>query len=156
MDRAQVKTTLTKTTLMKFLISFILLLSSIITNAQDVAGVYQLKSSSKDSNDFELRRTLTLNADGTFEYYNYRYVEMGIPKETHKYGKGTWNQDKNIISFSTKTSELDDKFTLDFSGTKARFISKSPRDKSDRIIKTALSFYESEISWITGMKLLKQ
>jgi len=140
---------------MKYLIYF-LLLSSVITNAQEVVGVYQLKSGSKDSNGFELRRTLTLNADGTFEYYNYRYVENGIPKETHTYGKGTWKKEKKVIIFSTDASELDDKFTLDFTGTKARFISKSPRDKSNRVIKTALSFFSSEISWITGMKLLKQ
>lgn len=141
---------------MKFLLLFIILLSSFVTNAQDVVGTYQLHSKSSDSNDFELKRTLTLNADGTFEYYNYRYVERGIPKETHTYGKGSWKKDQKVVIFSTDDSELDDKFTLNFTGTKARFISKSPRDKSDRIIKTALSFYESEIFWITGMKLIKQ
>lgn len=141
---------------MKFLLFLFLCFSSQIYNAQDVAGVYQLKSNSKESNDFELLRTLTLNADGTFEYYNYRRIENGIPKETHTYGKGTWIQNKKVISFFTESTNLDDKFTLDFTGTKARFISKSPRDKSDRVIKTALSFYESEIFWITGMKLLKQ
>ncbi|WP_323787339.1 hypothetical protein [Psychroserpens sp.] len=141
---------------MKYLLLFVLLLSSISLNAQDVAGVYQLKSQSTDSNEFELSRTLTLYADGTFEYYNYRRIESGIPPETHTYGKGTWTQTNKIISFATKTSELDDKFTLDFSGTKARFISKSPRDKSDRVIDTSIRFFESEISWITGNKLIKQ
>ncbi|WP_431133269.1 hypothetical protein [Psychroserpens mesophilus] len=138
---------------MKFLLYSLLLLSSMLINAQDVSGVYQWKSS---SNDFELIRTLTLNTDGTFEYYNYRRIENGIPKETHTYGRGTWTQDKKVISFTTEASGVNDKFTLDFTGTKARFITKSPRDKSDRIIKTALSFFESEIFWITGMKLIKQ
>lgn len=141
---------------MKLLASFFLLVSSLIANSQDVFGVYQWKSSSKDSNNFELIRTLTLYSDGTFEYYNYRYVENGLPKETHTYGKGTWSQNKKVITFFTETSHLDDKYTLDFSGTKARFITKSPRDKSDRIIKTSLSFYESEIFWISGMKLFKE
>lgn len=140
---------------MKYLICFALLISSLL-NAQDVVGTYELHSKSTDPKNFELKRTLTLNADGTFEYYNYRWVKSGIPPETHTYGKGTWTQNKKVISFSSEASDLDDKFTLDFSGTKARFISKSPRDKSDRIIKTALSFYQSEISWITGMKLLKE
>jgi hypothetical protein len=141
---------------MKFLLSLFLLLSSQVFHAQNVAGVYQLKSNSKESNDFELIRTLTLNTDGTFEYYNYRRVENGIPKETHTYGKGTWTQHKKVISFFTESTDLNDKFTLDFTGTKARFISKSPRDKSDRVIKTALSFFESEIFWVTGMTLTKQ
>ena len=140
---------------MKYLICFALLISSLL-NAQDVVGTYELHSKSTDPKNFELKRTLTLNADGTFEYYNYRRVKSGIPPETHTYGKGTWTQNKKVISFSSEASDLDDKFTLDFSGTKARFIGKSPRDKSDRIIKTALSFYQSEISWITGMKLLKE
>lgn len=138
---------------MTFSISFLLLLSAVITNAQEVTGTYQLHSK---SDDFELSRTLTLNADGTFDYYNYRWVERGIPQDTHTYGKGTWTQDDKVISFFTEAESLDDKFTLDFSGTKARFISKSSRDKSDRSIKTALRFYESEIFWIKGMKLIKQ
>jgi len=61
-----------------------------------------------------------------------------------------------LISFYTETSDLNDNFTLNFTGTKARLITKSPRDPSDRVIKTALSFYKSEISWIIGMTLLKQ
>lgn len=139
---------------MKFLLSLFLLFSSQVFSAQDIAGVYQLKSNSKASNDFELIRTLTLNTDGTFEYYNYRRIENGIPKETHTYGKGTWTQHKKVISFYTAPTDLDDKFTLDFTGAKARFISKSPRDKSDRVIKTSLSFYQSEIPWIIGMKVI--
>ena len=130
--------------------------SFVITNAQDVIGTYQLELSSNNSNDFKLLRTLEIKADGTFEYYNYRKVEQGIPKETIKYGRGRWKMDKRVIVFSTEASDLDDKYTLDFSGTKARFISKSPRDKSDRVIKTALSFYQSDIFWIKGMKLIKQ
>ncbi|WP_299223771.1 hypothetical protein [uncultured Psychroserpens sp.] len=141
---------------MKYFLSFLLVLSSIIVNAQDVVGTYELQSNSNDSSDFELKRILTLNSNGTFEYYNYRRVKRGIPPETHTYGKGTWKRENKVIIFTTAQSDMDDKFTLNFTGTKARFISKSPRDKSDRIIKTALSFYESEIFWIKGMKLLKK
>lgn len=137
---------------MKYLLSIVLILSSLILNAQDVVGVYQMKS---NSNDFELTRTLTLNSEGTFEYYNYRRIENGIPKETHTYGKGTWIQNKKVISFFTEASDLDDKFTLDFNNSKARFISKSPRDKSDRIIETAILFYETDVSIAVGLKLIK-
>ena len=138
---------------MKFLLSFLFVLSSIILNAQDVSGMYQLTVYATNA---ELQRTLTLSADGTFEFYNFERHDQGIPPEKHIYGKGTWTQDKKVISFFSETSDLDDKFTLDFNGTKARFITKSPRDKSKRDIETALSFYESDIFWISGMKLVKQ
>lgn len=141
--------------LMKYVLTSIILLSSIAAFTQDVVGTYQLHSTSTDSDDFELKRILTLRADGTFEYYNYRKVERGIPPETHTYGKGSWKRESKVIMFTSGASDIDDKFTLDFSGTKARFIAKSPRDKSDRVIKTALSFYDSEIFWVTGMKLIK-
>lgn len=140
---------------MKYLISLFILLSSLTSSAQDPVGVYQLKSGSKVSNGFELKRILTLHADGTFEYYNYRYVEKGVPKETYLYGKGLWKIDKKIIVFSSESSDLDEKFTLDFNGTKARFISKSSRDKSDRVIETSIRIFESDIPWITGMTLIK-
>ena len=138
---------------MKFLFSFLFVLSSIIINAQDVSGTYQLTVNATNG---DLQRTLTLNADGTFEFYNFERHVQGIPPEKHIYGKGTWTQNKKLISFFSEASDLNDKFTLDFSGTKARFISKSPRDKSNRNIETALSFYESDIFWISGMKLVKQ
>ena len=91
---------------MKYLICFALLISSLL-NAQDVVGTYELHSKSTDPKNFELKRTLTLNADGTFEYYNYRRVKSGIPPETHTYGKGTWTQNKKVISFSSEASDLD-------------------------------------------------
>lgn len=138
---------------MKFLLSFLFVLSSIILNAQDVSGMYQLTVNATNA---ELQRTLTLSADGTFEFYNFERHNQGIPPEKHIYGKGTWTQNKKVISFFSETSDLDDKFTLDFNGTKARFITKSPRDKSNRDIETAVSFYESNIFWISGMKLVKQ
>lgn len=138
---------------MKNLICFVLLIVTATINAQDVAGVYQLNTV---SNDFELKRTLTLNIDGTFEYYNFRRVEKGIPPETHIYGKGVWIIENKVINFTSEASDIDDKFTLDFTGTKARFISKSPRDKSDRVIETSIKFFESEVPWIKGMLLIKQ
>jgi hypothetical protein len=139
---------------MKYIIPFLLFLSSpiLILNAQEVAGTYDLKVNATNA---DLARTLTLNTDGTFEFYSYERHDNGIPREKHFYGKGTWTQHKKVISFFTESTDLNDKFTLDFTGTKARFISKSPRDKSDRVIKTALSFYESEIFWVTGMTLTK-
>lgn len=137
---------------MKYLLLFTLLLSSVITNAQDVAGVYQIKS---DSDGFSLIRKLTLNIDGSFEFYNYRYIENGIPKETLSYGKGSWTKDKKVITFSTKASDLDKKYTLDFNNSKARFNTKSPRGKSNRVIADFIVFYETDVFIAQRLKLFK-
>lgn len=98
---------------------------------------------------------LTINPNGTFEFHEYDNHEKGIPRERNKYAKGTWKVDKNLIIFTSFKSDFDEKYTLDFNNTKARFISKSPRDTSDTDIKTSIKFFVSEIPWITGRTLLK-
>ncbi|MCK7589615.1 copper resistance protein NlpE [Subsaxibacter sp. CAU 1640] len=117
-----------------------------------IEGTYQLKV---DATNATLQRTLTLNSDGTFVFHSYEKHEQGLPKEKNFYGKGTWTVEKNVIIFKTKSSDLDEKYQLDLTGTQARFDRKSPRDKSDRDIKTSLRFFASEIFWIKGMTLIK-
>ncbi len=141
---------------MKYLFCVTFLLCAILVNAQDVVGTYQFESGSDDSNEYKLKRTLQLHPDGRFTYYNYRYIDKSSPKETHTYGRGTWIKEGKVIIFNSDDSDLDTKFTLNFSGTKARFIYKSLRDKSDRIIKTSIQFYETEIGILKGLKLIKQ
>lgn len=138
---------------MKHLILLSLLLSSVIINAQDVVGDYEVRYESSNTLIID---TLTLNADGTFVFHEYDKHDGGVPPERNKYAKGAWKLHKNLIYFSTNQSDFDEKHTLDFNNTKARFISKSPRDKSDRVIETALLFYESEIPWVKGRRLLKK
>ena len=45
---------------------------------------------------------------------------------------------------------------MDFTGSKARFNKKSPRDKSDKIVKESIRFYESDLSEIKGLELFKK
>lgn len=98
---------------------------------------------------------LVLNADGTFAFHSYSYIDQKIePKDENLYAKGTWKSEKNLIFFSAGSNDFDDKHTLDFNNTKARFITKSPRDKSDREIMTSILFYESDF-WLTGNTLVK-
>jgi len=64
--------------------------------------------------------------------------------------------DGKVVSFITnEEKDFDEKYTLDFNASKARFITKPSRDKTDRIIKTRLKFYESEIFWIEGLDIFK-
>lgn len=149
----------TRPEMKKFSILLIVLFSSsLLVNAQptvnDVAGAYSFSlASSSPSHSIEY--ILNLNADGTFVFHSYDKIESGIPTERNKYGKGTWTLDKKVVYFSTSSTDFNEKYTLDFNTSKARFISKHPSDKSDRIIKTALQFYESDIFWIHSLSLLK-
>jgi hypothetical protein len=124
----------------------------LFVRAQDAVGVYQMKT---DSDGFSLIRKLTLNADGTFEFYNYRFIEKGIPKITRSYGKGTWTKNKKVITFSTEASDVDSKYTLDFNNSKARFNSKSPRDKTNRVFAEFIVFYETDVFIAQRLKLFK-
>ena len=117
-------------------------------------GIYEVKHEASNGDFHEYR--ITLNPDGTFLFHSHSEIAMGIPPENDTYGKGTWRAEKNTIIFSTeKLKDLNETHSLDFSETKARYDTKSPRDKSDRIIRTKLKFYESDIFWVKGKKLFK-
>jgi hypothetical protein len=117
--------------------------------------IYVRKSKSTDGTKLEW--TLILNDDGTFLYNFYRDIVGELNPEENFYGKGTWKAEKNLIFFYTnKETDLDEKYTMDFTNSKARHIAKSPRDKSDKVVKTTLRFYESDIFHIKGLELFKE
>lgn len=140
---------------MKNLLFISTLLFSLFSFAQskEHVGVYKLDLGSKSH--FE-KTTLTLNSDGTFLFHFYDYRENGIPKERTKYGKGTWTSEGKLILFSVNEKDVDDAHVLNFNNSKARFDTKSPRDKSDRIIPTSIRFYKSDIFWMVGRTMVKE
>ena len=126
----------------------------LFSQTQDVVGNYILTLETKDSSSFKYE--VVLSQDGTFSFHYYSNIKQGIPPEVNKYGKGNWTLKNNVISFfSNKIKDFNEKFTLDFTNTKARFVTKSPRDKSDKIIKTQLRFLESEIFWLRRIDIGK-
>jgi len=99
---------------------------------------------------------LTLNQDGTFLFHSYSNIKGGVPPETNKYGKGKWTAKEDLITFSSnKQEDFDTKYTLDFNKSTARFKTKNPRDKSDQVVKTRLTFLESEIFWMERLDIFK-
>lgn len=131
-------------------------LFTLTLNAQSVVyeGTYLLKLNANNG-DFH-KWEITLNPDSTFLFHSSSKINNGIPPEKSTYGKGTWRAEKNTIYFFTdKTKDLDKKYTLDFTNTKARYDTKSPRDKSDSVIPTKLWFSQSDITWVEGKQLLK-
>jgi hypothetical protein len=141
---------------MKRLFTILLLVSNLMLFSQvdKAAGDYTLKLETNESDVLEYK--LSLYQDGTFFFHYYSKIKQGIPPEKNKYGKGKWTIKDNMVSFfSDKQNDLDEKHTLDFNNSKARFVTKSPRDKTDQVIKTKLSFLESEIPWMKRIDLLK-
>lgn len=119
-----------------------------------INGLYSVKykADNGDNHSYEI----TLNPDGTFIFHSYSKMSKRIPIEENTYGKGNWSAEKNLISFfSDKIKDLDEINRLDFSNTKAKFQSNSPRDKSNRMVPTKLKFYQSDIFWVKGTELLK-
>ncbi len=138
----------------RFLITIFLISTfTLYSQADKITGKYFLELGN-EKHQIEYR--LNINSDGTFDFHSYSNNKNGIPPIVHKYGKGTWSADGKVVSFLTNNEkDLDDKHTLNFSASKARFITKPSRNKTDRIIKTRLKFYESEILWIKGLDIFK-
>jgi hypothetical protein len=141
---------------MKAIYATLILLFNLISFSQSnaVVGAYALSLPTKENDLFEYK--LTLSQDGTFYFHYYSNIKRGIPPEIHKYGKGTWSEEKNVISFfADKQTAFDEKHTLDFTNSNARFVTKSPRDKTDKIIKTRILFLASDIFWMKSIAMLK-
>jgi len=134
---------------------FIAFSISLFAQSKNYAGEYV--ANFNVNNQGQIEYTLQLKPDGTFTFHNYRKISTKKPEE-NQYGQGTWNvEKKNVLYFYTdKTTEIDKKYVLNFTNTKARYVTKSPRDKSDKIIKTHLRFYQSDIPWVKGWTLYKK
>ncbi|WKL48076.1 hypothetical protein Q1W71_24390 [Flavobacterium pectinovorum] len=141
---------------MKLIITTLLLIFNLTLFAQSnqFSGDYTRSLSDEGKHIIEYK--LTLNQDGTFVFHSYTKIQGGIPPEVNKYAKGKWTAKDNLITFSSnKKEDFDEKYTLDFNKSIARFVTKNPRDKSDKIVKTRLTFLESGISWLQRLDIFK-
>jgi hypothetical protein len=136
------------------LLFFVTISISIYSQTKEYTGIYKRHFDINEEGSIEYQ--LELSPDGTFTFHNYRKISAKNQEE-NQYGKGTWKIEKNkvLYFYTNKKNDLDKKHTLNFTNTKARYITKSKRDKSDKEVKNHLRFYDSEISWIKGNKLFK-
>ena len=127
-----------------------------VAQTQSYVGEYSISHTTDDTKVL-IENTLSLESNGTFLFHSYRKINDEAPEE-HWYGKGKWAVEKKnqLFFYINKETDLDEKYTLNFSKTKARYVSVSPRDISGSSIKTSLIFYSSEIFWVKGMKLFKK
>lgn len=141
---------------MKLTITALLLIFNLTLFAQSkqIVGDYTRSLSEEGKHTIEYK--LTLNENGTFEFHSYTKLQGGTPPEVNTYGKGKWSVKNNVVTFSSnKKEDLNSKYTLDFSNSTARFITKNPRDKTDQIVKIRLTFLESKMFWLKGIDIFK-
>ncbi|MBS7255980.1 copper resistance protein NlpE N-terminal domain-containing protein [Flavobacterium branchiicola] len=141
---------------MKLVITTLLFITNLTLFAQSnqFAGNYTRSVTEEEHNTIKYQ--LTLNEDGTFVFHSYTKLQGATPPEVNKYGKGKWSAKDNLITFSAnKKEDFDEKYTLDFTNSVARFVTKNPRDKSDKVVKTKLQFLESDIFWMENIAIFK-
>ena len=119
------------------------------------SGIYVKELVTTD--EIKIKWTLALHEDGTFLYHFLRDLSAISKANTEEnfYGKGTWDLDGKSVIFYSNEGDLNGQYTVNLKNSKARYITKSPRDKSDKIVKTALLFYESETFHVKGLELYK-
>ena len=142
---------------MKLLITTLVLIFNLnlLAQSNQFIGEYQ-RSLGDTEGKHVIEYKLTLSPDGTFVFHSYTKIQAGVPPEVNKYGKGKWTSKDNLITFySNKNEDFDNTYTLDFNKTVARFVTKSPRDKSDRVIKTKLTFFDTKIFWLEKIDVFK-
>ena len=140
---------------MKIPIVLFLLIFNLTMFAQ-ASGVVGTYSKTIDGQENRFEYNLTLNQDGTFTFHYFSHIKNGIPVETTKEGRGTWTESNKIITLSSAiATDIDEKYTLNFSNSKARFITKSARDKSDKIVATRIQFLQSDMPWMARIELFK-
>ena len=77
------------------------------------------------SGDAVFKRTLVVLPDGTFTFDWFRNLNNIASDEEFKWGKGTWTSKGKHIYFSTNPeTEIDDKYTLNFTNTQGRWMLK--------------------------------
>ena len=136
-----------------FLLLILTIGFSLSAQTENYAGTYILHLEGKDGNILDYK--LQLNQDKTFMFVSFqKLLDTRGEHDKYNYGKGTWKVENKIIKFTTEKTDLDEKHTLNFSGSTARLIKKSPRDTTEKAVPTSLQFYKSEIFLIANLKLI--
>lgn len=141
---------------MKLTITTLFLIFNLTLFAQSNAFVGDYTRTLIAQGDDLIEYKLILNSDGTFFFHSFTKIKNATPPEVNKYGKGKWSAKNNMITFSSnKKEDFDEKYTLDFNNSTARFVTKNPRDKTDQIVKTRLTFLESGIRYMQKLDIFK-
>jgi hypothetical protein len=143
-------------TLAKIGITFLLFLInfSALSQQEQIEGLYTRNIVVNNSG--AITYSLSLANDNSFSFEYTRKIDANHSKEV-TYCKGTWKLlNKTKIELTTNKELIGQKDVLDLTTSKAHFITKSPRDKTDRVVVTSLKFFDSYVPWVKGILLEKQ
>ena len=136
---------------------YILILLTFSLNVFAQSGTYIRENYPTDADGTKLKWTISLQPNGTFLYHFFRNHLGSVNQEENYYAKGTWKIEGKVILFFSKIGDdINKKFTVNLNNSKARYITKSPRDKTNRIVKTAIRFFDSETFHSPGLELFKE
>jgi hypothetical protein len=132
------------------LLFFIVLLTSITTNAQTIEGIYSNKWESPSGE--AIAYNLILNSDGTFKFQSTKTYMDAIPNKTIE-AEGTWDLDGHLLVLTT--SEHSNELASDLDMNKARYVTVSPRNRKFNLANPSLKFYKSKVFYAKDMELFK-
>jgi len=139
---------------MKFLKQLILILLPLLGWGQEMTGEYEAVY---DNSNSYISYNLVLGANGRFNFHFYRKNDCDICVEENQFGQGSWESSgRKLILTADPEKDLDDKFMLNLHDSKAHYIAKNPRDRTDKVALIRLRFYQSRIFWVKGMELFKK
>lgn len=142
----------------KILILFFLVCTvSGIAQSKDFIGIYLLKEEAENG---IIQHKMTLHEEGTFLFSTFFSPDDADGKMLEiksMYGSGKWRVNGNQLFFVVdKEEDFDEDRILDFSKTRARIQQPPPQGTDGKTGTTQLVFFDSNISWVKGLKLNKQ
>ncbi|MBT8321651.1 MAG: hypothetical protein KJO90_08305 [Eudoraea sp.] len=136
---------------------FLVFLTSINAQSEDFIGIYIHK---KEAENGVIQHKMVLDEEGSFlfsAFFSPIDREGKMLEIKSDYGSGNWRANGDQIFFIVdKDKDFDAERTLDFSNTRARIqqpIPSNPEGNSEPVL---LVFFDSDISWLKGLKLPKQ
>ena len=134
-----------------YILLFLFLFSSIMSNSQTIEGTYANKWVANSGEG--IAYTLNLNPDGTFIFEHKRLYQNNSEDRVVKV-EGTWILSDHLLTLYTE-GQTDVDIAKGLDENKARFVSISPRHPQFNLIKPKLKFYESNVFYAKNMELIK-
>ena len=140
------------------LILFFLVFSqTIAAQADEFVGIYLFKEEAENG---IIQHKMVLDEEGTFlfsSFFSPNDIEGKMLEIKSMYGSGKWRINGNQVFFVVdKVADFDEDRILDFSNTRARFQESTPDSTNGETGPMQLVFFDSNITWVKGLRLLKQ
>lgn len=124
---------------------------------RDFMGIYLLREEVENG---VIQHKMALHEEGTFlfsTFFSPDNRDGKILEIKSMYGSGKWRVNGDQIFFVVDPEEdFDEDRILDFSKTRARIQKPSPGNTNGDTDRTQLIFFDSNITWVKGLKLNRE